>query len=388
MADFLIMDDEKNSWNDNNVKNDSSSKKTMSFMDQLNDFVVSLQSVKTKEKVIFYRLLSTMTNAWMTLIKSILVLEKQEKNSVFKSILWRFAEELREWKNLSECLEMYPASFSEAEIWIIKSWEKTWQLNQVLNDLSNQIEKVESLTWKIKSAMMYPMFIIVVVIGVVAVMMTMIVPKLLEIFEDKSTLPASTKALMILSDLFKSYWYLFIILAIISFVTISIWKKTPDWKYIFDSLILKIPIFWEINKKMILSKFSRTFSWLSSSWVSVVESLKITSSAVWNEVYKQRVLLLSEDISWWIKMWESLDWDKLFPDMMVQMIQVWEETAKLDKIILKVADFYDDEVDNTITVLNKLLEPFIIVTLAIIVWFIALAIMQPIMNLADTVSQS
>lgn len=388
MADFLIMDDEKNSWNDNNVKNDSSSVKTMSFTDQLNDFIISLQSVKTKEKVVFYRLLSTMTNAWMTLIKSILVLEKQEKNPIFKSILLKFSEELRQWKNLSECLEMYPASFSEAEIGVIKSWEKTWQLNQVLNDLSNQIEKVESMSWKIKSAMMYPMFIIVVVIGVVAVMMTMIVPKLLEIFEDKSTLPASTKALMIISDLFKSYWYIFIILAIVSFITISIWKKTPDWKYIFDSLILKIPIFWEINKKMILSKFARTFSWLSSSWVSVVESLKITSAAVWNEVYKQRVLLLSEDISWWIKMWESLDWDKLFPDMMVQMIQVWEETAKLDKIILKVADFYDDEVDNTITVLNKLLEPFIIVTLAVIVWFIALAIMQPIMNLADTVSQS
>ncbi len=388
MADFLIMDDEKNPWNDNNVHNDTSSVKTMSFIDQLNDFVVSLQSVKTKEKVVFYRLLSTMTNAWMTLIKAILVLEKQEKNAIFKAILWRFGEELKQWKNLSECLEMYPSSFSEAEIWIIKSWEKTGQLNLVLSDLSTQIEKVDSLTWKIKSAMMYPMFIIVVVIGVVAVMMTMIVPKLLDIFEDKSTLPASTKALMAVSDVFKSYWYLMIIVVIIAFVTISIWKKTPDWKYIFDNILLKIPIFWVINKKLVLSKFSRTFSWLSSSWVSVVESLKITSSAVWNEVYKQRILLLSEDISGWIKMWESLDWDKLFPDMMVQMIQVWEETAKLDKIILKVADFYDDEVDNTITVLNKLLEPFIIVTLAIIVWFIALAIMQPIMNLADTVSQS
>lgn len=387
MADFLIMDDDKNSWNDNNVHNDKSSIKTMSFIDQLNDFIVSLQSVKTKEKVVFYRLLSTMTNAWMTLIKAILVLEKQEKNTIFKAILLRFGDELKQWKNLSECLEMYPSSFSEAEIWIIKSWEKTWQLNLVLSDLSSQIEKVESLTWKIKSAMMYPMFIIIVVIWVVAVMMTMIVPKLLDIFDDKSTLPSSTKALMALSNIFQSYWFLMIIIAIIAFVAISIWKKTPDWKYIFDNILLKIPVFWLINKKLVLSKFARTFSWLSSSWVSVVESLKITSSAVWNEVYKQRILLLSEDISSWIKMWESLDWDKLFPDMMVQMIQVWEETAKLDKIILKVADFYDDEVDNTITVLNKLLEPFIIVTLAIIVWFIALAIMQPIMNLADTVSQ-
>lgn len=385
MSDFLILDDDKVSWNDNNV-NKKETTSNIGLMDKLNDFIISLQSIKTKEKVIFYRLLSTMTNAWLTLIKSIWVLEKQEKNLIFKKILWRFCEELKEWKNLSECLILYPASFSEAEIWIIKSWEKTWQLNQVLNDLSNQIEKVDSLNWKIRSAMMYPLFIIFVVIGVVTVMMVAIVPKLLEIFDDKSTLPASTQILMWISDFFTAYWFFMIVFLIVSFVTISIWKKTPDWKYIFDNLMLKVPVFWMINKKLVLSKFSRVFSWLAWSWVSVVESLRITSSAVWNEVYKQRIILLSEDISAWIKMWESLDWDRLFPDMMIQMIQVWEETAKIDKIVLKIADFYDDEVDNTISVLSKLLEPFIIVTLAVIVWFIAMAIMQPIMNLADTVS--
>ncbi len=385
MADFLILDDNKKEWNNNNVDNNSPVIKG-SFMDVLNNYIVSMQSVKTKEKVIFYRLLSTMTNAWMTLVKSMQVLEKQEKNPVFKNILWSFSRELQEWKNLSECLEMYPSSFTEAEMWIIKSWEKTWQLNVVLNDLAEQIEKVESLNWKIKSAMMYPMFIIVVVIGVVWVMMTMIVPKLLDIFDDKSTLPASTKALMATSDLFRDYWLLFIIISVIIYIFIKIWRKTPDWKYIYDNLIMKIPVFWWITRKLILSKFARVFSWLTASWVSVVESLKITSTAVWNEVYKQRLLLLAEDIWSWIKMRESLDWDKLFPEMMIQMIQVWEQTAKLDQTILKIADFYDDEVDNTIGVLNKLLEPFIIVTLALIVWFIAMAIMQPIMNLSNTVA--
>jgi len=386
MADFLILDEEQNTWNDNNVDNNKQVKQTGSLLDRLNDYVVGMQKVKTKEKVIFYRLLSTMTNAWMTVVKSILVLEAQEKNPVFKKILWKFWEELKEWKNLSECLELFPSSFTEAEMWIIKSWEKTWQLNTVLVDLADQIEKVESLNWKIKSAMMYPMFIIVVVIGVIAVMMTMIVPKLLDIFDDKSTLPASTQTLMAISDAFRSYWLIFVIIAVIIYIFVQIWKKTPDGKYIYDDMIMKIPVFWWITRKLILSKFARVFSGLTSSWVSVVESLKITSTAVWNEVYKQRLLLLSEDIASWIKMWESLDGDKLFPEMMIQMIQVWEQTAKLDQTILKIADFYDDEVDNTIGVLNKLLEPFIIVTLAIIVWFIAMAIMQPIMNLADTVS--
>lgn len=386
MADFLILDEEQNKKNDNNVNNKNKPLESLNFIDKLNNLLIWMQSIKTKEKVIFYRLLSTMTNAWMTVVKSILVLESQEKNPVFKNVLVRFSDELKEWKNLSECMELYPASFTEAEIWIVKSWEKTGQLNWVLVDLANQIEKVESLNWKIKSAMMYPMFIILVVIWVISVMMTLVVPKLLDIFDDKSSLPATTQTLIAISDWFRSYWLLWIIIIVWIYAFVQFWKKTPEWKYMYDDFLMKVPIFWWITRKLILSKFARVFSGLTSSWVSVVESLKITSSAVWNEVYKQRLLLLSEDIASWIKMWESLDGDKLFPEMMVQMIQVWEQTAKLDKTILKIADFYDDEVDNTIWVLNKLLEPFIIVTLAVIVWFIAMAIMQPIMNLADTVT--
>jgi type II secretory pathway component PulF len=189
-----------------------------------------------------------------------------------------------------------------------------------------------------------------------------------------------------MSNFFVGYWWLmalFIFLAVSWFI---FWKGTEDWRYIFDNFKMKIPIFWEIIQKTVLSKFSRIFSGLIGSWVSIVESLKITAEAVGNEAYKQRILLLSQDVAGGIKIWESIDWDKLFPDMMVQMIQVWEQTAKLDQTIAKVADFYDEQVNNIIWALNKLLEPFILVTLAVVVWFVALAIMQPIMNLADTVS--
>jgi type IV pilus assembly protein PilC len=185
-----------------------------------------------------------------------------------------------------------------------------------------------------------------------------------------------------------NYWYLMIFTVIAGYVSILLWKNTPTWKYNFDKLILKIPIFGAITQKVVLSKFSRVFSGLMWSWVSVVESLKIVSDAVWNEVYRQRILLLLEDVRQGMKMWESLEWDPLFPDIMVQMIQVWEQSAKLDTVIIKVADFYDEQVDNMAATINKLLEPFIIVFLAVVVWFIAIAIMQPIMNLADTVSQS
>lgn len=360
----------------------------LTFLDKINKYLAEMQNIKTKHKLIFYRLLSTMSNAWVWLVKAVGILEKQEKNLTMKSLLSNFVLNLKSWKKLSDCLALYPWSFSEAEIWIIKSWERTWKLNFVLLDLANQMEKVESINRKLKWALIYPAFIVLVVFWAIFIMMTMVVPKLLEIFDDKSSLPVSTQVLISVSDFMVLYWYLIILFFILTIIWITIWKKTKTWHYLFDKFLFKIPVLWDVLKKIILSKFSRIFANLIWSWVAMVESLKITSEAVWNEVYRQKILLLAQDVKSGIKINESIEWDPLFPEMMVQMIKVWEETANLDSTIIKVADYYDEQVDNTINVLNKLLEPFIIVFLAVTVWFIAMAIMEPIMNLADTVSQS
>lgn len=382
MADFLILDNEKKNDNVNNVYN----RKKSWFFWQIGELFYSFQKIRTKEKIQLYRLLSTMLNAWLTLVKAVWVLEKQQKKGTYKKILMRFSENLTSWKRLSDCLADFPNDFSEAEVWMVKSGEKTWQLTDVLMELAIQTERLDSINWKIKSAMIYPTFIVLVVVSVVYVIMTMVVPKLVEVFWDKETLPNSTKNLISVSEFLSNNWVFILIFLIVLYVFFFFWRRTPTWAYIFDEYVFKIPIFWPMMKKIILSKFSRIFSWLISSWVSVLESLRITAEAVWNEVYKQRILLINEDVSKGIKIWESLDWDKLFPDMMVQMIQVWEETAKLEETVLKISDYYDEEVDNTIANINKLLEPIIIISLAIVVGFIAMAILEPIMNLADTVS--
>lgn len=389
MADFKISNEElAKSMDDNNFFEEKKQKDTSwkTFMDKLNDFLFSIQKIKTKNKVIFYRLLSTMTNAWVSLLKSVSILEKQERDPILKRILWRFILELKEWRKLSDCMELFPRDFDSSEVWIIKSGEKIGLLNKSLTDLADQIEKIQSMSWKIKSAMIYPAFIILVVIIVVVIMMVKVVPSLLEMFGSKESLPFTTQVLITVSDLFVNYGFVMIWLVVILIIWFMIWKRTEDGRYIFDNFKMKIPVFWDIIQKTVLSKFSRVFSWLIDSWVSIVESLKITADAVWNEVYKQRILMLSQDVALGIKIWESIDWDKLFPPMMVQMIQVWEQTAKLESTISKVADFYDEQVDNVVAALNKLLEPFIIVVLAVVVWFIALWIMQPIMDMSNTIS--
>jgi len=358
-----------------------------SIIQQINNYLVSIQNLKIKDKLIFFRLLATMINAWVSVLKAFSILRKQEKNPVMIHVLSKMEGMLREWQTLSDCFEAFPWSFSQTDIGMVRAWEKTGKLNDTLLDIAKQTEKLHSISSKIKSAMIYPAMIMFVVVWVIMVMMTMVVPKLVEIFEGKDSLPRSTQILMGVSNFFVHYWILVIFGIIVSVIGFIFWKKLPSGKYSYDNFLFMIPVFGDINRKLVLSKFSRIFWWLLFAWVSIIEALKIVSDAVWNEVYRQRILLLVEDVKQWIRIGEALEGDKLFPDMMVQMIQVWEKTAKIDETIEKVADFYDEQVDNKVAVINKLLEPFIIIFLAVAVGTIAIAIMQPIMQMADTISE-
>jgi type IV pilus assembly protein PilC len=354
-------------------------------LDAINEWMLSRQKVKTKQKVIFFRLLATMSNAGLPVMKSLSILQKQETHPVMQGVYNAIIESIKMGKNLSSTLRESNSSFSDAEASIIESGEKTGRLNTALLQLADQVEKVDSISKKIKGALIYPCAIILVMFGSVAVLMTMVVPKLVEMFGDRSKLPPLTQFLINTSDIFVGYWWLMIVILVGSIISVTIWKETEEGRYRFDGILLKLPIFGPVLRKVILSKFARVLSNLLGSGISIVESLRIVSDVVDNEVYRQRILILREDVKRGIKIGESLEDDALFPEMLVQMIKVGEETAKLDSIILKLADFYDEEVDNTINAINKSLEPVIIVTMAIVVGFIAVGIMQPIMNLSETI---
>jgi type IV pilus assembly protein PilC len=354
-------------------------------LDAINDWMLARQKVKTKQKVIFFRLLATMSNAGLPVMKSLSILQKQETHPVMQGVYNAIIESIKMGKNLSSTLRESNSSFSDAEASIIESGEKTGRLNTALLQLADQVEKVDSISKKIKGALIYPCAIILVMFGSVAVLMTMVVPKLVEMFGDRSKLPPLTQFLINTSDIFVGYWWLMIVVLVGSIISVTIWKETEEGRYRFDGILLKLPIFGPVLRKVILSKFARVLSNLLGSGISIVESLRIVSEVVDNEVYRQRILVLREDVKRGIKIGESLEDDALFPEMLVQMIKVGEETAKLDSIILKLADFYDEEVDNTINAINKSLEPVIIVTMAIVVGFIAVGIMQPIMNLSETI---
>ncbi len=357
-----------------------------SVLERFEAWMLSRQRMKNKQKVIFFRLLATMANAGLPILKSLAILEKQEKDPVAKTSFARMISGIKTGKNLSGTLRDFDGTFADAECSIIESGEKTGKLNAALVQLADQVEKVADVSRKLKGALIYPAGIVVVMFIAIGVLMTLVVPKLIEMFGDKEKLPPMTKILIGVSDFFVGYWWAMIIGFVLAVTLVNVWRKTPDGHYRFDALMLRMPIMGPIIRKVILSKFARVLSNLLSSGISIVESLRIVSEVVDNEVYRQRIMLLREDIKKGVKIGEGLEDDALFPDMLVQMIKVGEETAKLDTIILKIADFYDSEVDTTINAINKTIEPVIITVMAVVVGFIAVGVMQPIMNLSEVMA--
>ncbi len=270
--------------------------KTEFSLEAIDAWLISKQKIKLKQKVIFFRLLATMANAGLPILKSLSILEKQEKAPVMQRVYTKILQDIKGGKNLSAALRTFDGMFTDAEASIIESGEKTGRLNMALVQLADQVEKVDSITKKIKGALIYPCAIIVVMFASITVLMTMVVPKLVELFGDRTKLPPLTQFLMSTSDFFVGYWWAMIGAFVIAFILVLFWKQTEEGHFRFDAIMLRIPIFGAVLRKVILSKFSRVLSNLLSSGISIVESLRIVSEVVGNEVYRQRILILREDV--------------------------------------------------------------------------------------------
>jgi type IV pilus assembly protein PilC len=357
------------------------------WMESFDSILVSGKRMKLKDKMTFYRLLATMVNAWLTVLQAIKILHAEQKNPSVKKIEAKMIENIHSGKNLSATLKEFPKSFWDAEIAMVESWEKTGKLNITLLEIASQIEKLSSLKRKMIGALVYPALIVLVMIGVLFVVMWKVVPPLVALFSDFWGLPTSTQMLVSISNFTVDYWYVLIGLPFVFGFIWRSWRKTEWGLFVTDRFILRIPGVGSLMKKMLLARFSRLIASLMGSGISIVESLRIIAGAMGNEVYRQRIMLLRDDVMRGVTMWKSLEWDPLFPDMVTQMIKVGEETAKIDSIIVKVADFYDEEVDVAVSAINKIIEPVIIVVMAIWVWLIAYAILTPIMRLSDVIVQ-
>lgn len=358
--------------------------KGMGMFVKLDQALRSFGSPKAKDMATCFRLLAIMLNAGVPLIKSLDTISEQTVNQGLKKALFEIARSIEKGGTLSGGLAQYPKIFSDDQLGMIRSGEASGQLNSILQQLATSVEKNASIQRKVKGAMTYPAVIMVILSIVVILMMTLVVPKIAEIFSDtKQKLPVITRVVIGTSNFLRYRWPVLIIAVALLAILFTAIRKSKQGHYATDWLLVHLPIVGGLIQKAILARFARALGNMLSSGVPIVKGLQINASGLGNDVYKRRVELATEDISRGIPLGESLRDSPEFPSMMVQMITVGEQTAQLDTIATKIAQYYEEEVDTAVASLSSVLEPIILVFVGVVVGGIIAAVMLPMIQLTQ-----
>jgi type IV pilus assembly protein PilC len=345
--------------------------------------------VKTKELVIFTRQLSTMISAGVPLTRSLATLQSQTESKNFKKIVGEITKEIEGGTALADAFSHHPNAFSEVYINMIRAGETGGILDDILVRLATQVEKDSSMRKKIKSAMTYP----VVILGITTVaffgIMIFVIPKIGKILLDlggpDAKLPVYTQAMLNISGFMQSNALLVIGACSLFIYFLKKYTRTPSGKYKLHTLLLKTPVIKGVITKVAIARFARTFASLMSSGVSVLVALEVTGGSIGNKVIEQELREAALEVKNGKQLSEMLAKSDHFPLIISQMLSIGEETGQIDTILLKVADFYEEEVETVINSLSSLIEPLMIIVLGAIVGVIAASVMGPIASLSKNI---
>lgn len=348
-------------------------------------------SIKPKSLAIFTRQLATLIDSGLPLLRSLTVLEKQEPNPVLRATVNALAENVQGGSTFSESLAQHPKIFNKLYINMVKAGELGGVLETVLNRLSEYQEKAEKLKSKIVSAMVYPAIVMIIAVGILVFLLIFIVPKFTEMFSDTgSDLPLISQIVFGMSAFFLAnpFWvpnvvFVFIAFGIFVFL-FKLWGKTPPGRLMIDTMVLKIPILGDLQRKSAVSRFARTLGTLVTSGVPILQALNITRDTAGNVIISRAIDKVHEAVKEGETIVTPLQASGVFPNMAISMVDVGEETGQLPEMLLKVADVYDDEVDNAVTALTSVLEPIMIVILALIVGAVVFALFLPLIKMIST----
>jgi len=344
------------------------------------------KKVKTDDLVIFSRQLATMVDAGIPLMQSLDALREQIQNPVFKQVINSLHDDIEVGNSLSNSFAKHPHVFDSLYINMVKAGESSGMLNVILERLAAYLEKMSSLRRKIRAAMVYPTIVVSMAIIITAVLMLKVVPTFKGIFEMLGgELPGPTKVLIFVSDLFGK-WFLYLIGAIILIVfMVSRYVRTEKGGMRIDRLKLRIPVFGELFKKVAISRFSRTLSTLIQSGVPILAALEIVAKTAGNRVIEDSVENVRTNVREGESIAAPLIKSGVFPPMVTRMIAVGEQTGELEKMLGKVADFYDEQVDSMIATLTSMIEPIIIAFLGIVVGGIVISLFLPILKITQLI---
>ncbi len=343
--------------------------------------------VTIKDVVIFTRQLSTMIDAGLPLIQALEALASQQENKTFKKTLQDIKTEVESGSTFADALKKYPKIFDKLYCNMVAAGELGGILDEVLNRLSDYMEKAQRLKRKVKSAMTYPAIVLAIAGLVLAVILIFVIPVFQKMFEDfGQELPAPTQMVISLSDFLKSYSLVLLAGMILFVVLFKKYYKTESGKKNIDRLALNAPVFGMLLRKVAVAKFSRTLGTLINSGVPIIDALNIAAGTSGNKIVEKAIYDVRNSIAEGKTIAQPLLESGIFPNMVVQMISVGETTGALDQMLNKIAIFYDEEVDSAVDALTSMIEPFMIVFLGGTIGSIIVAMYLPIFKMAGAVA--
>lgn len=343
--------------------------------------------VKTKELVVMTRQLSTLIDAGLPLLRSVNVLIAQLKPCKLRDILREIASDVQSGSTFAEALAKHPKQFDRLYVNMVRAGEVGGLLETVLQRLAIFMERREALKRRVKGALIYPIAVILIAGGIVSFLLLKVVPVFADIFtEFGGDLPAPTKVLIAAGDFMIYKWWILLSAICWTVIGLKLAMRSKQIKRVFDRVILKVPLIGDLVTKVAVARFARTLGTLITSGVPILQALKITRETIGNEVIQNAVDTVHESVKEGDTIAAPLDKSKVFPPMVVNMIDVGEETGSLDAMLVKVADIYDAEVENAVDAMLSLLEPMIIIVLGGIIGFIVVALYLPIFTLGDQIN--
>jgi type IV pilus assembly protein PilC len=345
------------------------------------------KKIRAGDIAIFSRQLATMMQAGVPLVQAFDIIGKGHENPAMQDMLLSIKADIEGGTALAEALKKHPLHFDDLFCNLVHAGEQAGVLEDLLDKIATYKEKTESLKGKIKKALFYPAAVIIVAFLVTAIIMIFVIPQFQELFSSfGSDLPAFTRVVINLSEWMQSWWWALVIGLIGAGMLFSnTWKRSRKFRQIVDKTLLKIPVIGVILHKAAIARFARTTSTMFAAGVPLVEALESVAGATGNVIYSDAVLRMREDVATGQSLQLTMKQQNLFPHMVVQMVAIGEESGSIDSMLSKVADFYEEEVDNAVDALSSLLEPFIMVIIGVLVGGLVIAMYLPIFHLGSAV---
>lgn len=340
--------------------------------------------VKSKDLVLFSRQLSTLVSAGVPIVQGLSIIIDQVESPLFKDIVEQIRQDIEAGVSIPDAMAKHPQAFSELYVAMIKAGDEGGILDTILQRLSVYLESAEALAGKVKGALVYPAVVLGLALCVTVFLLIGVIPTFQTIFESfGAELPLPTRILIGISNFLRHYFLIILGTPIALFFAFKKWRNTPQGRVTTDRFFLKLPMVGELLRKVAIAKFSRTLGTLIKSGVPIIQALDTVAKTSGNKIIEEAILTAREEVRKGEHIAEPLKKSEQFPSMVTQMIAIGEQTGNLDTMLVKIADFYDDEVDTAVKSLTSMIEPLVMAILGLVIGGIVIAMFMPMFEMGS-----